>query len=134
MSYRLLIVDDNRGCSDLYKLRFTGAGWDVNIAYSAEAAIQMITKTDYLPDAILLDLMLPKMQGDELLRIIRKDPRVQDVVVVVLTALNLNPVDQEKISGDADDYILKLDIMPKELVERVTELVEKKSKPVGKIS
>lgn len=125
---KLLIVDDNRGCSDLYKLRFSNAGWDVNIAYSAEAAIQMLTKTDYLPDAILLDLMLPVMQGDELLRIIRKDPRIKDIVVVVLTALNLNPTDQEKISGDADDYILKLDILPKELVERVSELVEKKQK------
>ncbi len=126
---KLLIVDDNRGCSDLYKLRFSDAGWDVDIAYSAEAAIQMLMHTDYLPDAILLDLMLPKMQGDELLLIIRKDPRIKDVVVVVLTALSLNPIDQERISGDADDYILKLDIMPKELVEHVTELVEKKSKP-----
>lgn len=128
MSYKLLIVDDNRGCSELYKLRFTGSGWDVNVAYSAEAAIQMLINTDYLPDAILLDLMLPKMQGDELLRIIRKDQRIKNVVVVVLTALSLNPVDQEKISGDADDYILKLDIMPKELVERVTELVDKRQK------
>jgi|GEM_PF-817319 len=126
MSYKLLIVDDNKGCSDLYKLRFTDGGWDVSIAYSAEAAIQMLTNTDFMPDAMLLDLMLPKMQGDELLGIIRKDPKLKNIVVVVLTALNLNPIDQERISGDADDYILKLDILPKELVEHVTELVEKK--------
>ena len=126
MSYKLLIVDDNKGCSDLYKLRFEYAGWDATIAYSAETALKTLTETDYKPDAILLDLMLPKMQGAELLRIIRKDPRIKDVVVVVLTALSLNLVDQEEISGDADDYIHKLDIMPKELVKRVTELIEKK--------
>lgn len=128
MPYKLLIVDDSRGCSELYKLRFSSGGWEVNIAYSAEGAIQMLINTDYLPNAILLDLMLPKMQGDELLRIIRKDPRIKNVVVVVLTALSLNPVDEEKISGDADDYILKLDILPRELVERVTRLVEEKQK------
>jgi len=121
-------VDDNRGCSELYKLRFSNDGWDVNIAYSAEAALKLFKDTDYRPDAILLDLMLPKMQGDELLKVIRSEPRIKDVVVVILTALSLNPKDQDKISGDADDYILKLDIYPKELVERVTELIEKKQK------
>jgi DNA-binding response OmpR family regulator len=128
VSYKLLIVDDNRGCSELYKLRFSNDGWDVNIAYSAEAAMVLFKKSDYKPDAILLDLMLPKMQGDELLKVIRSMPRIKDVVVVILTALSLNPKDQEVISGEADDYILKLDIYPKELVERVTELIEKKQK------
>ena len=126
MSYKLLIIDDSKGCSELYKLRFSHDGWDVNIAYSAEVALKMLKETDYLPDAILLDLMLPKMQGDELLKVIRLDPRIKDVIVVVLTALSLNPVDEEKISGQADDYILKIDINPGELVERVTKLVEKK--------
>lgn len=128
MSYKLLIVDDNRGCSELYKLRFSSDGWDVNIAYSAETALKLFKDTDYKPDAILLDLMLPKMQGNELLKVIRSMPRIKDVVVVILTALSLNPKDQEVVSGEADDYILKLDIYPKELVERVAELIENKQK------
>jgi len=128
MSKKLLIVDDNWGCSDMYRLRFEHAKWEVKIAYTAEDAIEILKNSDYLPDAILLDLMLPKMQGDELLEIIRKDPRIKDVIVVVLTALNLNPIDQNRISGDADDYIMKLDILPEQLVNRVNELVEKKAK------
>ncbi|MFA7253481.1 MAG: response regulator [Patescibacteria group bacterium] len=128
MSKKLLIVDDNWGCSDLYRMRFEFAKWEVKIAYSAEDAIEMFKDKEYLPDAILLDLMLPKMQGDELLKIIRKDPRIKDIVVVVLTALNLNPIDQNRISGDADDYIMKIDILPEQLVNRINELVEKKAK------
>jgi len=127
MSKKLLIVDDNKGNSDLYKMRFEYDKWEVKVAYSAEQAIEIFEDHNYLPDAILLDLMLPKMQGDELLKIIRKDQRTKDIVVVVLTALQLNPADEEKISGDADDYILKIDILPEQLVNRVDELVEKKA-------
>jgi len=128
MIKKLLIVDDNRGNSELYKMRFEYAKWEVNVAYSAEQAMEILKDEDYKPDAILLDLMLPKMQGDELLKIIRQDPRIKDIVVIILTALQLNPADEQKISGDADDYILKIDILPEQLVERVTELVNKKGK------
>lgn len=125
MSKTLLIVDDNRGNSELYKMRFEYDKWEVQVAYSAEKALEML-QGGYHPDAMLLDLMLPKMQGDELLGVIRKDPKLKDIVVIVLTALSLNPKDEERISGDADDYILKISILPQQLVERVTELVEKK--------
>lgn len=128
MSKKLLIVDDNWGCSDLYRMRFEFDGWEVKIAYSAEEALKILKDKKYFPDAILLDLMLPEMQGDELLKIIRKDQRVKDVVVVVLTALNLNPVDQGRISKDADDYILKIDLLPEQLVNRVTVLIENKKR------
>ncbi len=126
MPKKLLIVDDSHGCSDLYKMRFEYDKWEVKIAYSAEQAMKLLEDKNYLPDAILLDLMLPKMQGDELLEIIRKDPRIKNIIVVVLTALSLNPADEQKISGEADDYILKIDILPEQLVKRVTALVEKK--------
>ncbi|MEI6498615.1 MAG: response regulator [bacterium] len=125
MSKKLLIVDDSWGCSDLYRLRFEYANWEVAIAYSAEEAIEKM-KNNNLPDVILLDLMLPKMQGDELLEIIRTDQRTKDIVVIVLTALSLNPIDQEKFEGKADDYILKIDILPEQLVNRVNEILKKK--------
>ncbi len=70
------------------------------------------------------------MQGDELLGVIRKDPALKDIVVIILTALGLNPYDEERISGEADDYILKISILPEQLVNRVTELVEKTHCPV----
>lgn len=125
MSKTLLIVDDNRGNSDLYKMRFEFDKWDVQVAYSAEKALEML-QGGYHPDAILLDLMLPKMQGDELLHVIRKELKLKDIVIVILTALSLNLNDEERITGDADDYIMKISILPQQLVERVTELVQKK--------
>ena len=126
MFYKLLVVDDNRGCAELYKTRFEHDEWEVMIAYSAEQAMEVLKDEDYLPDAILLDLMLPKMQGGEYLHVLRNDSKTKNIVIVVLTALNINSADQDEISSEADAYIMKIDIMPNELVKKVTELVEKK--------
>jgi len=122
MSQKLLIVDDNKGCDELYKMRFEKADFEVKVVYTAEEAIEVLK--NYHPDAILLDLMLPKMQGDELLRILKSDPKTKDIKVIVLTALNLNNDDAEKVKGIADDFVLKISILPRELVGRVNSLLE----------
>jgi CheY-like chemotaxis protein len=124
MSYKLLIVDDNRGCDEMFKTRFEVAGYDVKVVYTAEEAIEVLK--NYHPEAILLDLLLPKMQGDELLNILKSDPKTKDIKVMVLTALHLDSDDEDKIRGKADDFVLKIKIMPKELTERMTALIESK--------
>lgn len=124
MSYKLLIIDDNKGCDELFKTRFEMAKFEVSIVYTAEDAIKKLK--GYRPDAILLDLMLPKMQGGELLNILKSDPKLKDIKVMVLTALHLSQDDEEKIIKMADDFELKIKIMPKELVERVNAMIEDK--------
>ena len=128
MSKKLLIVDDSRGNSELYRIRFEFDNWEVKIAYSAEKALEILKEGDYRPDAMLLDLMLPKMQGDELLEVIRNKPKLKDIAVIVLTALSLNREDEERISGEADDYISKTSITPQELVKRVNTLLASRAK------
>lgn len=125
MAYKLLIVDDNRGCDEMFKTRFEVAGYDVKVVYTAEEAVEVLK--NYHPNAILLDLMLPKMQGDELLRILKSDEKTKDIKVMVLTALHLDSDDEEKVRDIADDFVLKIKIMPKELTERMTALIEGKS-------
>lgn len=126
MPYKLLIIDDNRGCAEMYQMRFERDGWQVKIVFTAEAGYDLL-KSGYRPDLILLDIMLPKMQGDELLDIIRKDPDLKDIKIIILTALNIFDGKETKLSDQADDYILKIDIMPAELVKRARALVEKSS-------
>ncbi len=125
MAYKLLIVDDNRGCDEMFKTRFEAAGYDVRVVYTAEEAVEILK--NYHPNAILLDLMLPKMQGDELLHILKSDEKTKDIKVMVLTALHLDSDDEEKVRDIADDFVLKIKIMPKELTERMTALIEGKN-------
>lgn len=126
MSRKLLIVDDNQGCADLYQMRFEYDKWAVKICFSAEEALDLF-KTGYMPDAILLDVMLPKMQGDELLKILRDNPKTKDIKIVILTALNLNPDDEKRICDHADACLSKIDILPAKLVQTVNNLVEEKA-------
>ena len=126
MSKKILIVEDNKSCSDMYKMRFEMNKWEATAAYSPEHALTIL-KSDYTPDAILLDLMFRGMKGDDFLHLIRKEPKTKDTVVVVLTAMNfIDPTKQAEINKEADDYIFKINIMPKELVEKVEGLVEGK--------
>lgn len=124
MSHKLLIVDDSRGCCDLYKMRFEYDNWEVKVAFSAEKALEILKDGDYKPDVILLDIMLPRMQGDELLDILKEDSATKDIKVIVLTAINFIGDKQDELSNKADDYILKIDVKPNQLVKRVTTLVE----------
>ena len=123
MTHKLLIVDDSRGCADMYRMRFEHeGGWEVKIVYSAEAALKLL-QSDYRPDLILLDIMLPKMQGNELLDIIRENEKLKDLKVIILTALNLATGDETKLSEKADDYLLKINTKPRDLVKRANEIV-----------
>lgn len=121
MAHKLLIVDDNKGCDELYRIRFEKAGYEVKVVYSAEEAQELLK--NYHPDVILLDLMLPKMQGDELLKILKSDEKTKDIKIMVLTALNLNNDDVAKVKGIADDFVMKISILPRELVKRVDEMI-----------
>ncbi len=127
MTHKVLIVDDNKGCSDLYKLRFEIEKWEVVVAFSAEEALEKV-RQDYRPDIILLDLMLPKMQGDELLKILKADEKLKKIPVMILTAISFNPKDEDKTRGLADDYQIKIEITPQKLVQRATQLIENTSR------
>jgi DNA-binding response OmpR family regulator len=128
MAHKLLVIDDNQSSRDMYKYRFEIGHWQVETAFSAEDALDIL-KTDYSPDAILLDVMLPKMQGDELIRILRNTPKTKDTVIIVLTAASFIPDDDKQVKELkklSDQYLLKIDVTPKELVECAESLLEVK--------
>jgi len=121
MTKTVLIVEDDKSCSDLYRLRFEMAKWQVETVPSAELALEFLKKGKN-PDAIVLDLMLPKMQGGELLLLLKNNPNTKEIPVIVMTAISFNPKDDEITKGPADAYLLKIDVTPKELVEKVEQL------------
>jgi len=97
------------------------AKWQVETVPSAELALEFLKKGKN-PNAIVLDLMLPKMQGGELLLLLKDGPDTKNIPVVVMTAISFNPKDEEATKGPADAYLLKIDVTPKELVEKVDQL------------
>ena len=106
--YKVLIVDDNpKYLEDVLPYY----GYEVVCALNGEKAIGILNQDNSI-DLVLLDVMMPKLNGWETLKIIRKTPKTKDIPVIMVTAVN---EDQKMISGlktGADDYIIKPFILP----------------------
>lgn len=110
---KILVVDDEKPISDIVKFNLTKEGYEVFTAYDGEEAVQMVEEVK--PDLILLDLMLPKMDGLEVAREVRKN---HDMPIIMVTAKDS---EIDKVLGlelGADDYVTK-PFSNRELVARV---------------
>jgi phosphate regulon transcriptional regulator PhoB len=118
----ILIVDDEPDLVELVSYNLKKEGFGVVAAADGEDALQKIKKTDFA--IILLDLMLPGIQGMELCRIIRGNPKTEHVPIIMLTAKG---EEADKIRGletGADDYMTK-PFSPKELIARVNAVLRR---------
>ena len=117
----ILIVEDDVFLADLYKTKFTLEGFKVSAAYDGEKGLELAKKV--VPDVILLDLVLPKMSGFDVLREIKLDKAVRDVPVILLTNLSQKSDVEKGLKLGADDYLIKAHFMPSEVVEKIKKLV-----------
>ena len=117
--YRILVVDDERRMVGFIRLNLEQDGFEVVEAYNGTEALERLR--DSLPDLILLDVMMPDIDGFEVLRTIRE---VSQVPVIMLTAKG---EEDDKVKGlelGADDYITK-PFSPRELVSRVRAVLRR---------
>lgn len=115
---RILIVDDDPLIARMYENKMRLDGYDVDTATNGEEALIMVRKNK--PDLMLLDIMMPKMNGVETLKALKKDGKTKDIPVIILTNLGDNTKDIERAkSMGAVDYLVKSQISLKELSERV---------------
>ena len=96
-------------------------GFKVTTAYDGEKGLEQAKKV--VPDVILLDLVLPKMSGFDVLREIKLDKKVRDVPVILLTNLSQKSDVEKGLKLGADDYLIKAHFMPSEVVEKIKKIV-----------
>jgi two-component system, OmpR family, alkaline phosphatase synthesis response regulator PhoP len=119
---RILVVDDDKQIVRLLRTYLEQSGYQIFVAYDGESALHIIRREQ--PDLVLLDLMLPDRDGWELTRVVRSDPGLQGLPVIMLTA---RADDQDKIVGlelGADDYVTK-PFNPREVVARVRAVLRR---------
>jgi DNA-binding response OmpR family regulator len=115
--HRILLVEDDVGLAEAYKARLEAEGFEVMHCADGEKALQ--AAVDYMPDLILLDIMMPNVSGLDVLDILRNTPKVAHVKVIVLTALGL-PTDQQRAKElGADDYMIKSQAVVADVVKRI---------------
>lgn len=101
---RILLVDDERSFVDVFSMRLHSRGYIVNVAYTAEEALE---KAKGMPDLVLLDLVLPDISGYEVCRRLRENKRTSRIPIIMLTSKDAL---QDKVEGlytGADDYVTK---------------------------
>ncbi len=103
---------------------FRLAGYEVTIATNGEDALQQLSKIDPPPPVVLLDIVMPKMSGRDVLRNIKTNPRYVKTVVAILTNSIRTENKQEFIDMGADLYMVKIDHTPSEVLKKIEDLVQ----------
>ena len=117
----ILLVEDDEFLAELYATKLQLEGFEVALAVDGEKGLQM-TK-DLKPDLILLNIILPKMDGFEVLAAVKKDPALKSIPIILLT--NLSQKDEVKKGLDlgAIDYLIKAHFMPSEVVKKIKDTI-----------
>lgn len=114
---KLLLVEDDVALSGVYKSRMELEGFEVREVNNGEDALS--AAIDFKPDLILLDAMMPKISGFDVLDILRNTPETGNIRIIMLTALS-QPKDKERAEAlGVDDYLVKSQVVIGDVVERV---------------
>ncbi len=122
MNNKILIVDDEPDIVDLVAYNLKKDGFRVTTASDGEEALDKIRKDKY--DLVVLDLMLPGIQGVELCRIIRNDPKTAGTPIIMLTAKGEEVDRVVGLESGADDYVTK-PFSPRELIARIKAVLRR---------
>lgn len=120
--YKILVVEDDIQLVDMYRRKFELEGFTIETAEDGEVALTKIKS--FKPDLVLLDIMMPKKSGLEVLQDLRKDPNTKDQIVVMLTNLGSEGTAEKIFMLGATDYIVKADYTPLEVCNRVKEILK----------
>ncbi len=119
---KILIVEDEISLRDVYAARLEAEGYQIVLAANGEEALAVAVKER--PDLILLDVMMPKISGFDVLDIIRTTPEIAHTKVIMMTALSA-PEDRER--GEklgVDRYLVKSQVVMEEMVKTIAEVLD----------
>lgn len=123
---RVLMADDDKMLIDMYKERLELAGYIVTLCRNGEEALGKIREVK--PDIVLLDIMMPKINGYEALASIKSDPATKDIPVIMLSALMRDFNREKAVEAGADDYLIKSEAMPADVITKIEQVLAKYGK------
>jgi len=122
MSNKVAIIEDDQAISQMYRIKFESEGYDVETAENGKQGLELCEKM--LPDIILLDLMMPEMNGDEMLTLLRKTTWGANIKVVILTNMGEQEIPEGVKQQGVSAVILKADMTPRQVAELVKKTID----------
>jgi CheY-like chemotaxis protein len=118
----VLLIEDDPLLTKMYKAKFTTEGFNVLVAQDGEEGLKMALENS--PDMILLDIMMPKLSGLDLLGKLREDPKGKDIPVIVLTNLTQQKEAQKALDLGAKEFMVKANLTPSQVVEKIKKYLK----------
>lgn len=116
-SKRILLVEDDDALANVYLMRLQAEGFEVRRVANGEDALA--SAISFKPDLVLLDVMMPKVSGFDVLDIIRNTPETANLKVIMLTALSQESDKQRAESLGVDDYMVKSQVVITDVIDRI---------------
>jgi len=121
----IFIVEDDPILIKMYTKKFEKDGFKVLGAIDGQDALDKLATIDPVPNAILLDVMLPKIDGFEVLKKIKENPKTKDIPVILSTNLGGGVQDKEKGQAlGAADFLIKSEFTPAQIVEKIKSYIK----------
>lgn len=120
---KILIVDDDKFLLDMYSIKFSEQGFDLQSAGSAQEALDKIN-SDWRPDVYLVDIIMPTMDGFQLIEELKRRNLRAGSALIVLSNLGQKEDIEKALALGVDGYIVKASATPSEVVTKVTEIAQ----------
>lgn len=118
---RILLVEDDSFLAGMYVTKLTLEGFTVELATDGKQGLKLAK--EFRPDLILLDIILPKMDGFAVLQTLKADRATKDIPVLLLTNVGQKESVKKGLGLGAADYLIKAHFLPSEVIEKITTLV-----------
>jgi DNA-binding response OmpR family regulator len=122
MAIKVAIIEDDQAISQMYRIKFEAEGYDVETAENGKIGLALCEKMK--PEIILLDLMMPEMNGDEMLEKLRQTDWGASIKVVILTNMGEQEIPASVKSQNVSAVILKADMTPRQVAELVKKTID----------
>ncbi len=120
---KILLIEDDSFLLSMYATKFEMENFQVITAEDGEKGIKLAMKE--VPDIILLDILLPKLNGFEVLKEIRANKETSPIPVILLTNLSQKSEIEQGLALGANDFLIKAHFMPSEVVEKIKKILGK---------
>ena len=120
----VLIVEDDVFLAEIYQKKFEMEGFKVSMASNGEKGLADMKKKK--PDIVLLDILLPKLDGFAVLEAAKEDSTIKNIPIILLTNLGQKDDVQRGLDEGAEDYLIKTHFKPSEVVDKVRSVLYKK--------
>ena len=114
---KIALIEDDAAISQMYRIKFEAEGYTVETAENGKIGLKLVQ--DMKPDIVLLDLMMPEMDGSEMLQLLRNEPWGKDVKVIILTNMGESEAPDIIKELNVSAFILKANMTPRQVAELV---------------